>query len=227
MLELTASNRIFNGESRRVRLSFYFLIHDNIDSDWYPYFLGQRSISIPEQKLNKWNWLFAKKTFSRSQKAWWGGMVEVLFATSLLLAGVILIVVNLTFAFLFSTTDQFYTSIWSFSLQIILGLAMIVVGSLRAIATLWKVGASVERRGAIANRAGEIELFNEVRKRREDLPTVPAPSSTTSTWTNTPVSTSRLEEKYLGIRHRHWSRHLVIYRSYDRGNYGIRVIENR
>lgn len=101
-------------------------------------------------------------------------MVEVLFATSLLLAGVILIVVNLTFAFLFSTSDQFHTEIWSFVLQLTLGLAMIIVGSLRAVTTIWKVGASVERRGALANRAGEIELFNEVRKRREDLPTVPA-----------------------------------------------------
>lgn len=100
-------------------------------------------------------------------------MIEVLFAISLLLAGVILIVVNLTFAALFSTPDEFYTSIWSFVLQLLLGSAMIIVGTLRVAATLWKVGASVERRGAIVNRAGEIELFNEVRKRREDLPTVP------------------------------------------------------
>lgn len=100
-------------------------------------------------------------------------MIEVLFATSLLLAGVILIAVNLTFAFLFSTNEQFFTSIWSFVMQLILGSAMIIVGSLRVVATLWKVGASAERRSAIVNRAGEIELFNEVRNRREDLPTVP------------------------------------------------------
>jgi hypothetical protein len=100
-------------------------------------------------------------------------MIEVLFATALLLAGVILIAVNVTFAVLFSTPNAFHTSTMAFVLQLILGAAMIVVGSLRMVATLWKVGASVERRGAIVNRAGEIELFNEVRKRREDLPTIP------------------------------------------------------
>lgn len=150
-----------------------------------------------EHPLNKWYWLFARKTFSSAQKAWWGGMVEVLFATSLLLAGVILIVVNLTFAFLYSTSDQFYTSIWSFVLQLILGLAMIIVGSLRVVATLWKVGTSVERRGAIVNRAGEIELFNEVRKKRSDLPTVPSAPKP-------PQRGTTLKYRLLGSRRSSW-----------------------
>lgn len=128
--------------------------------------------------------------------------MEVLFATSLLLAGVILIVVNLTFAFLYSTPDQFFTSIWAFVLQLVLGLTMIVVGSLRVVATLWKVGASVERRGAIVSRAGEIELFNEVRKKRSDLPTVPAAPKQ-------PERGNTLKYRLLGSRRSFWALAIV------------------
>ena len=59
------------------------------------------------------------------------------------------------------------------SLRIILAVLLITVGSYFIINLFWKVGVSRERREAIVNRAGEIDLLNEFRRRREDLPTVP------------------------------------------------------
>lgn len=100
-------------------------------------------------------------------------MIEVLFAASLLFAGVILIVVNVTYAVLPWTGPTEPSPPWAWILQSVLGVAMVVVGVLRIAATLWKVGASAERRKAIVARAGEIELLNEVRRQTEDLPSVP------------------------------------------------------
>lgn len=50
---------------------------------------------------------------------------------------------------------------------------MIAIGTWFVIGSLWKVGVSEERRKAIVTRAVDLEIFNEIRQRREDLPTVP------------------------------------------------------
>ena len=94
-------------------------------------------------------------------------MAEALFASMLLLSGVVIIAINLALA------ADLYRPVWMFSMRLLLGLAMIVVGLLRIFLTLWKVGASEERKSAIVKSAGEIELLNEIGRRQADLPTVP------------------------------------------------------
>ena len=95
-------------------------------------------------------------------------MAETSFASMLLLSGVVIIAINL------ALVADLYRPVWMFSMRLLLGLAMIVVGLLRIFVTLWKVGASEERKSAIVKSAGEIELLNEVGRKRSDLPTVPS-----------------------------------------------------
>ncbi len=91
----------------------------------------------------------------------------------LVLSGVILLAITITLTAMFSTPQQLYISVGYLSLRIILAILLITVGSYFIISLLWKVGVSRERREAIVNRAGEIDLLNDFRRRREDLPTVP------------------------------------------------------
>ena len=81
-------------------------------------------------------------------------MAETSFASMLLLSGVVIIAINL------ALVADLYRPVWMFSMRLLLGLAMIVVGLLRIFVTLWKVGASEERKSAIVKSAGEIELLN-------------------------------------------------------------------
>lgn len=117
--------------------------------------------------------LSGRKAFRRRNRRWWAALTEALFAGSLVIAGIVLFVVFLTWAVLYSTPTELYISGYSFAVQIVLALSLIVIGMYRVLVTIWKVGASDERRNAIVARAGEIELFNEIRRRREDTPTVP------------------------------------------------------
>jgi hypothetical protein len=114
------------------------------------------------------------RPFSRVNREWWAGVVETLISAILLLVGVVLLALSLTLAVLYSTPDGLYISIGHFVLQLLVAIVLISIGAYRITWLLWKVGVSVERRGAIVSGAGEIELLNEIRKRREDLPTVPS-----------------------------------------------------
>lgn len=57
--------------------------------------------------------------------------------------------------------------------QLAIATALIVIGLSWIARLIWHVGVSAERRGAIAMKAGELEILNELRKRRDDLPTIP------------------------------------------------------
>lgn len=100
-------------------------------------------------------------------------IAEAALAGILVLLGVILLAVTITMTALYSTPHQLYISVGYLSLRIILALLLITSGSYFIISLLWKVGVSRERREALVNRAGEIDLLNEFRRRREDIPTVP------------------------------------------------------
>ena len=100
-------------------------------------------------------------------------IAEAFLAGLLVLSGVILLAITITLTALYSTPHQLYISVGYLSLRIILAVLLITVGSYFIINLFWKVGVSRERREAIVNRAGEIDLLNEFRRRREDLPTVP------------------------------------------------------
>jgi hypothetical protein len=115
-----------------------------------------------------------RRAFSRSNRQWWAAITEAVVAAALLLLGVAMLAIALTLAVLYSTPDRLYISVWSFALQLLLATMLIGIGAYRIIATLWKVGASAERRGAIANRASEFELFNEIGRPHYHFPSVPA-----------------------------------------------------
>jgi hypothetical protein len=96
-----------------------------------------------------------------------------MFAALLVLVGIILLAIFVTMAVLYSTPDQLYISLVTFCVQIGCSLALIALGTYFVIACLWKVSVSEERRNAIVARATDLEILNELRLRREDLPTVP------------------------------------------------------
>ena len=113
------------------------------------------------------------RPFSGSNRRWWAGVAEASLAAALLLAGVVVLVVSLTLAVLNWTPDRgLYISTGFFVLQLLLSVVLMGIGTFCIARLLWHVGVSAERRGAIATRASELELLNEVRRQREDLPTV-------------------------------------------------------
>ena len=114
------------------------------------------------------------RPFSGSNRRWWAGVAEASLSAALLLAGVVILVVSLTFAALNWTPDGgLYITKSVFALQLFLSIVLIAIGTIRIARLSWHVGVSAERRGALANRANELELLNELRRQREDLPTVP------------------------------------------------------
>ena len=66
--------------------------------------------------------------------------------------GVVLLVVFLTLAVLYSTPTKLYISGGYFAIRIISAISLIAIGTYRVLVTFWKVGASVERRSAIVSR---------------------------------------------------------------------------
>jgi uncharacterized RDD family membrane protein YckC len=100
-------------------------------------------------------------------------IAEAAFAGLLVVAGIVLLAFTITVTALHSTPQQLYISVGYLSLRLILAMTLVIVGSYFIATLLWRVGVSQERRQALVNRAGEIDLLNEFRRRREDLPTVP------------------------------------------------------
>ena len=117
--------------------------------------------------------LLRGRPFIRENREWWARIAETILAATLLLVGVIGLALSLTLAVLYSTPESLYISVGQFSLQLVVEVVLIAIGAYRIVWLLWKVGVSVERRGAIVSQAGEIEILKETRRRREDLPTVP------------------------------------------------------
>lgn len=124
--------------------------------------------------MRRWIWLFLRgRLFQGSYRRWWSGVVEASFAAALLLAGVVSLVLNITLAVIQPASERLDVSVELFSVQLLLSVGLIGIGSSWIAKLLWHVGVSAERRGAIASRASELELLKELRRRREDLPTVP------------------------------------------------------
>ena len=100
-------------------------------------------------------------------------IAEAIVAGVIVLAGIVLLAVTITLNVLLSTPEQMYISAGYLSLRVVLAVAMIAIGCYYIIGLLWNVSVSRERREALVNRAGEIELLNDFRGRRDDLPNVP------------------------------------------------------
>ena len=135
--------------------------------------------------LRPWSsWLLSsKKALSRSKRGWWAGVAIAVLASILILIGVIWLVVSVTLFVVYSTDQSFYMTVPFFILQLLLSVAMIGIGAYLVMISMWKVGASVERRGALITQAAEFDLLKDLRGFREQMPTVPtnfiAPSSGT------------------------------------------------
>ncbi len=123
--------------------------------------------------MRRWLSIFrGGRPFSVSNRRWLALVAEAVFAAALLLSGVILLVVVLTLTTLMPASKP-QVSAWYFWLQLFLSASLVGIGMYWIARLLWQAGVSAERRGAIATRAGELELLTELRQRREDLPTVP------------------------------------------------------
>ena len=117
--------------------------------------------------------LTGRKALSRSSQGLWSGVTEAVLASLLIILGILLFVVVVAVNAMFSTPKNLYMSIEFLAMQLVLSSAMISFGTYLVLRALWSVGASAERRQALASQAGEIELFAEFRRQRDDLPTVP------------------------------------------------------
>ncbi|MEM7453731.1 MAG: hypothetical protein AAF456_05175 [Planctomycetota bacterium] len=115
-----------------------------------------------------------RKAFSGSNRKWWLALTEAVLAGAMVIGGLILLVVFITLAVLNWSEEGLYISIGYFALQLLLGTGLIVIGTYSVARIFWKVAASEERRGAIVSRAGEIELLNELGRKRSELPNVPS-----------------------------------------------------
>ena len=111
--------------------------------------------------------------FRGSNRRWWAGITEALVAASFLLGGFVFLSTSLTLAIIQTKSDA--TSVFDlhFFLRIIIATFLILIGLGWIIRLLWHVGVSAERRKAISAQASELEIIRELRRRREDLPTVP------------------------------------------------------
>ena len=111
--------------------------------------------------------------FRGSNRRWWAGMTEALIAASLLLGGFVFLSTSVTLAIIQAKSGA--TSVFDlhFFLRVIIATFLILIGLGWIIRLLWHVGVSAERREAISTQASELEIIRELRRRREDLPTVP------------------------------------------------------
>ena len=106
-------------------------------------------------------------------RRWWSRFAEAILAATLLLAGVVLLVGVLAFAILnYGSPDVRYSTVYV-AMQILVAFGLLGMGTYSIGRLLWDFGVSAERRGALATRAGELEIVKEFRLPRADLPTVP------------------------------------------------------
>ena len=78
-----------------------------------------------------------------------GGVGELLFFASLCLLGVIWLAVLITLQVSLSTPDEYYYGVVGFCLRLFAAAALILVGALRSISTVWQASCSIERRSAM------------------------------------------------------------------------------
>ena len=122
-------------------------------------------------------YLAGRKALSRSRHGSWTGTIEAIIASVLILAGVVLLAIFITVNVISPLPADFYTWLLAVFLKPLIAIAMIGLGSFMIFNAIWKTGVSTERRGAIVSKANQLELLNEIRQRRGDLPNVPSKSN--------------------------------------------------
>jgi len=125
--------------------------------------------------LRPWSsWLLSsQKALSRSKRGWWAGVTIAVLASLLILVGVVWLAASVTLFTVSSGGESSYMTVPFFILQLLLSVAMIGIGTYLVMISMWKVSASVERRGALLSQATEFELLKDLRGLREQMPTVP------------------------------------------------------
>ena len=132
--------------------------------------------------MNK-NWwtsiwyLTGRKALSRSRRGWWTGITEVTIAACLILLGVVLFAGFVTANVLSPVPDDFYSWLLNYFMKPVISFAVGAIGLFMMYKAFLAVGASAERRGALMSRANQMELLNEIRRIRGDLPNVPSKSN--------------------------------------------------
>ena len=110
-----------------------------------------------------------KKGNRRSGSPQWGIFIDVFVSVSLVLAGVILLVATSTL--LVQQQQLGWMSIFA---RVVFGLLFLGFGVYNLLKTLWLIGTSAERRGAIVSLARDVELFNELGSEEPSYPNVPS-----------------------------------------------------
>ena len=126
---------------------------------------------------NRWTsfwYLTGRKALSRSRRGWWTGITEATIASVLILLGVILLVAFVTINILSPLPADLYSWLLNIFVKPLVAIAMFGLGAFMVFNAIFKVATSAERRGAIVSTANQVELLNEIRQRRGDLPNVPA-----------------------------------------------------
>ena len=150
----------------------------------------------------KRNWtsfwyITGRKAISRSRRGWWTGITEVSIASSLVLFGVVLLVGFLTVNWLSPSPDEFFPWLLDYIVKPMLSIAMIGLGGFMMINAIWSVSGSAERRGALVSKANQVDLLNEIWRRRGDLPNVPSKM-------NSPQKGQELDYRIIASRQSLW-----------------------
>ena len=104
---------------------------------------------------------------------WLRGLSEAIFALTLILVGVVLIAVATTLQIQFSTEKDPFFSTWVLIVQLVIAIALLVLGSHRIAMMFIKVGFSVERRRAIVPQIADPDQTRPNVRAEIKLPTVP------------------------------------------------------
>ena len=146
----------------------------------------------------RWAFLTNRRAgFPKRRRHRWAVAIEALFGSILFVLGSMLLAVFITLAVIYSSPVELYISVWAFSLQITVSVGLILIGIYQMASLFWKNSASQERRNALVNRAGEIELLNELLTGRENLPGIPADKYP-------PVRGEQLRFRLFGSRRNTW-----------------------
>jgi hypothetical protein len=109
-----------------------------------------------------------------------GSVGEALFFAALFVLGAISLAAVVTSQFVLAEPDELRFSGWALWLLILVLGSFLVIGGGGVIYTVLNVGASAERRSALAKRAGDIELLSETSLAQSEYPYVPRDTNQTN-----------------------------------------------
>jgi hypothetical protein len=131
--------------------------------------------------MRRFRWYAKKRGSRQTGSKRWGSAGEALFFAVLFLLG-ILALTELLVLRLVGNTQVFFASGWGLWLSVLILGSLIVIGAVGAIYSVILIGASAERRAALAKRATDIDLLADTQPSPKEYPNVPRETN----WTNSP-----------------------------------------